>query len=248
MNLLSKSDVKYIQSLAHKKYRDQDGVFIVEGVKMVDELISHFPERIVGIFAIKNWFEQHSEFVKKITNLVLLEKFELEKISFLKTPNEVLALVSMEQLVDLKESYNGITVVLDQLQDPGNLGTIIRSCDWFGIKNIVCSLNTVDAFSPKVVQASMGSLMRLNIKYKNLTDFFSQHKNLTVYSAELSGDSVFEVDFIQPSILIIGNESKGVSPEVAAFATKHIMIPRIGMAESLNAAVASSIILSCMIR
>jgi TrmH family RNA methyltransferase len=248
MNALSKSDVKYIQSLAHKKYRDQDGVFIVEGVKMVEELISHFPERIVRIFATKNWFEQHGQFVKKITNLVLLEQFELEKISFLKTPNDVVALVSMEQLVDLKEFSSGITVVLDKLQDPGNLGTIIRSCDWFGIKNIVCSQDTVDAFSPKVVQASMGSIMRLNVIYKNLSDFFSQYKHLPIYSAELAGESVFEVDFIKPSILIIGNESKGVSPEITSFATKHIMIPRIGMAESLNAAVASSIILSCMTR
>jgi TrmH family RNA methyltransferase len=244
--MLSKSDVKYIQSLAHKKYRDQEGVFIVEGVKMINELISFFPERIVQIFATKIWIDQHGQMLKNTTNLVLIEQFELEKFSFLKTPNEVLALVSMVQLNNLNQPSSGITVVLDQLQDPGNLGTIIRSCDWFGIKNIVCSVDTVDAFSPKVVQASMGSILRLNVFYKKLSDFFSEHKLLPVYSAELAGESVYDVDFIQPSILIIGNESKGVSPEVAHFATRHVMIPRIGMAESLNAAVAASIILSCM--
>jgi TrmH family RNA methyltransferase len=246
--MLSKSDVKYIQSLSHKKYRDQEAVFTVEGVKMVLELISSFPERIVRIFTTNLWFQEHRQIVKNLTEIQVVEPFELQKLSFLKTPNEVLALVSAKNIDDLNPLSNGVTVVLDQLQDPGNMGTIIRSCDWFGIKNIVCSLDTVDAYAPKVVQSSMGSIMRLNIFYKNLPEFFFQHKQIPIYSAELSGESVFETSFETPSILVIGNESKGVSDEVSKFATKKIMIPRIGKAESLNAAVASSIILSLMTR
>jgi TrmH family RNA methyltransferase len=246
--MLSKSDVKYIQSLSHKKYRDQEAVFIVEGVKMVLELISSFPERIVRIFATNLWFREHRQIVKNLTDIQIVEPFELQKLSFLKTPNEVLALVSANNIDDFNPLSDGVTLVLDQLQDPGNMGTIIRSCDWFGIKNIVCSLDTVDAYAPKVVQSSMGSIMRLNIFYKNLPDFFFQHRQIPTYSAELSGESVFEISFETPSILVIGNESKGVSDEVAMFASKKIMIPRIGNAESLNAAVASSIILSLMTR
>lgn len=246
--MLSKSDVKYIQSLSHKKYRDQEAVFIVEGVKMVLELINSFPERIVRIFATNLWFREHLQIVKNLTDIQIIEPFELQKLSFLKTPNEVLALVSANKIDDFNPLSDGVTVVLDQLQDPGNMGTIIRSCDWFGIKNIVCSLDTVDAYAPKVVQSSMGSIMRLNIFYKNLPDFFFQHRQIPTYSAELSGESVFEISFETPSILIIGNESKGVSDEITMFASKKIMIPRIGNAESLNAAVASSIILSLMTR
>jgi TrmH family RNA methyltransferase len=246
--MLSKSDVKYIQSLSHKKYRDQEAVFIVEGVKMVLELISSFPERIVRIFATNLWIQEHGQIVKNLTDIQIVEPFELQKLSSLKTPNEVLALVSAKHTDDFNTFSDGVTVVLDQLQDPGNMGTIIRSCDWFGIKNIVCSLDTVDAYAPKVVQSSMGSIMRLNIFYKNLPDFFFQHKEIPIYSAELSGESAFDVSFQNPSILVIGNESKGVSDEVSKFATKKIMIPRIGNAESLNAAVASSIILSLMTR
>lgn len=244
--MLSKSDVKYIQSLSYKKYRDQEAVFVVEGVKMVLELISSFPERIVRIFATNSWFQVHGQVVKNLTDIQIVEPFELQKLSSLKTPNEVLALVSAKNIEEFNPLSEGVTVVLDQLQDPGNMGTIIRSCDWFGIKNIVCSLDTVDAYAPKVVQSSMGSIMRLNIFYKNLQEFFFQHKQTPIYSAELAGESVFDVSFETPSILVIGNESKGVSAEVAIFASKKIMIPRIGSAESLNAAVASSIILSLM--
>ena len=246
--MLCKSDVKYIQSLSYKKYRDEEAVFTVEGIKMVMELINSFPDRIVRIFATNLWFQEHRQIVKNLTDIQIVEPFELQKISFLKTPNEVLALVSAKNIDDFNPLSEGVTVVLDQLQDPGNMGTIIRSCDWFGIKNIVCSLDTVDAFAPKVVQSSMGSIMRLNIFYKNLPEFFFQHKEIPIYSAELSGESVFDVSFSTPSILVIGNESKGVSDEVSKFATKKIMIPRVGNAESLNAAVASSIILSLMTR
>jgi TrmH family RNA methyltransferase len=213
---------------------------------MIEELIDAFPERIQKVYATKTWTDQHPKIVKSLTELILVEPFELEKISFLTTPNEVLVVVSKNP-VEKKSDFNkGITVILDQIQDPGNLGTIIRTCDWFGVKNIVCSLDTVDAFMPKVVQSSMGSILRLNIFYKDLPAFLIENKGITIYAAELGGKSIHEISYLNPSFLVIGNESKGISKEIGSLATQKIMIPRLGNAESLNAAVATAIILSCM--
>lgn len=244
--MLSKSDVKYIQSLAYKKYRDEAGVFVMEGVKMIEELIEAFPERVQRVYATETWAKQHPKIAEGINELILVEPFELEKISFLTTPNEVLALVSKNTLEENSNFNNGITVVLDQIQDPGNLGTIIRTCDWFGVNNIVCSIDTVDAFMPKVVQSSMGSILRLDIFYKNLSSFLLENTEVPIYAAELGGKSIHEISYSNPAFLIIGNESKGISKEISCIATQKIMIPRLGNAESLNAAVATAIILSCM--
>ena len=244
--MLNKSDVKYIQSLAHKKYRDESGVFIIEGLKMVDELLNSFPERVLEVFATQNWRETRQGIVKNLTQLSIISESELKKISQLITPNEVLALVSKPTQVDKIDLLHGITVMLDEIQDPGNLGTIIRSCDWFGVKNIVCSPRTVDAFNTKVIQASMGSIMRINIFYEELMDVIDQFKTIPLYAAELSGQSIFDFNFTSPAILVIGNEARGVSPNISLRSMHKVSIPRNGHAESLNAAVATSIILSCM--
>ncbi len=241
---MTKSDVKYIQSLAHKKQREKEGLFVVEGVKMVDELLLNFPDRIVRIFAIDTWINDRKEVVKKYNSLDCIDLPSLEKISFLQTPNEVLALVSMPTLDMIPSISNGITLVLDEIQDPGNLGTIIRTADWFGVKQIICSNDTSDAFSPKVVQASMGSLMRLKIFYLELESFLKTTKELPIYTAELNGESVYDIDFKQPMLLVIGNESRGVSEKISRLATKKITIPKVGNSESLNASVAAGIILS----
>ncbi len=244
--MLNKSDVKYIQSLAHKKYRDESGVFIIEGVKMVDELLNSFPERVLEVFATQNWTETRQGIVKNLTQLSIISEDALKKISQLITPNEVLALVSKPTHLDKIDLLHGITVMLDEIQDPGNLGTIIRSCDWFGVKNIVCSPRTVDAFNTKVIQASMGSIMRINIFYEELMDVIDQFKTIPLYAAELSGQSIFDLKFTSPAILVIGNEARGVSPNISLRSTHKVSIPRNGHAESLNAAVATSIILSSM--
>ena len=244
--MLNKSDVKYIQSLAHKKYRDEAGVFIIEGVKMVDELVNSFPERVLKVFATPKWMEPREGIVKNLTQLSVITEDELKKISQLTTPNDVLALVSKPTHVNKIKLLDGITVMLDEIQDPGNLGTIIRSCDWFGVKNIICSPRTVDAFNTKVIQASMGSIMRINIYYEELLDVINLFETIPVYSAELSGQSIFETKFTSPSILVIGNEARGVSPNITLRSSKKVFIPSYGNAESLNAAVATSIILSCM--
>ena len=241
---MTKSDVKYIQSLAHKKQREEEGLFVVEGVKMVDELLLNFPDRIVRIFATESWINDRKQIVKKYHSIDCIDLDSLNKISFLQTPNEVLALVSMPTTETTPSITTGVTIVLDQIQDPGNLGTIIRTADWFGVKQIICSNDTSDAFAPKVVQATMGSLMRLNIFYLDLGSFLKTLDDIPIYTAELNGESVYEVEFKQPMILVIGNESRGVSENISRFANKKITIPKVGNAESLNASVAAGIILS----
>ena len=241
---MTKSDIKYIQSLAHKKQREEEGLFVVEGVKMVDELLLNFPDRIVRIFAVESWITNRTEIVKKYKSINCIDLQFLERVSFLQTPNEVLALVSMPTIELIPSFSNGLTLVLDQIQDPGNLGTIIRTADWFGVKQIICSVDTSDAFSPKVVQASMGSLMRLNIFYLELDSVLKNLGEVPIYTAELNGESLFDLEFRQPFVLVIGNESRGVSEKISKLATKKITIPKLGNAESLNASVAAGIILS----
>jgi TrmH family RNA methyltransferase len=244
--MVTKSEVKYIQSLAHKKFRDEEKLFVLEGVKIVGELLNEFPNRVKKLFALESWIVMHSSIVPASVELIAVLPYELEKISFLQHPNEVLALVDMPDLTQTQPSVNGITLVLDQLQDPGNLGTIIRTCDWFGIKQIICSVDTVDAFNPKVVQAAMGSIMRIDIIYTDLIDFLPSLKGVPIYAAVLHGESVFKTNFLSPCFLLVGNESKGISEELLSMSSNKITIPKIGAAESLNAAVATGIILAEM--
>ena len=246
--MISKSDVKYIQSLAHKKFREEEGLFVVEGVKMVEELLVEYPEKIVHLYGTQSWFDGSSQFRTSQYPVSVIDDKMLNRISQLKTPNEVLALVKLPQQMNVGTLKNGVTVVLDQLQDPGNLGTIIRSCDWFGVENIVCSADTVDAFNHKTVQSAKGSLLRVNVNYTDLSAFLSIQKDLPVYAAVLGGNSIHEVNFQQSAILVIGNEANGISKEILNFATDHITIPKKGRAESLNAAIATAIILSTMVK
>jgi TrmH family RNA methyltransferase len=246
--LISKSDIKYIQSLAHKKFRDEERLFIVEGVKMVEELISSASDNIDRVFATKNWVERQlpNSVVTKLT--VVIEEHELAKISQHKTPNEVLALVKFPKFQNDYNTDNKLTLVLDQIQDPGNLGTIIRTCDWFGINQIVCSLDTVDNYNPKVIQSAMGSILHIEVIYRSLPTFLSTVQDIPIYAAVLNGKSIHDIAIAKPSLLLIGNESNGISKEVLAFATEKITIPKLGQAESLNAAIASGIIISALLK
>lgn len=246
--MISKSDIKYIQSLAHKKFRDEERLFIVEGVKMVEELISSASDNIDRVFATKNWVERQlpNTVVNKLT--VVIEEHELAKISQHKTPNEVLALVKFPKFENEYNTDNKLTLVLDQIQDPGNLGTIIRTCDWFGINQIVCSLDTVDNYNPKVIQSAMGSILHVEVIYKSLPTFLSTVQDIPIYAAVLNGKSIHDIAIAKPSLLLIGNESNGISKEVLAFATEKITIPKLGQAESLNAAIASGIIISALLK
>ena len=246
--MISKSDIKYIQSLAHKKFRDEERLFIVEGVKMVEELISSASDNIDRVFATKNWVERQlpNTVVTKLT--VVIEEHELAKISQHKTPNEVLALVKFPKFQNEYNTDNKLTLVLDQIQDPGNLGTIIRTCDWFGINQIVCSLDTVDNYNPKVIQSAMGSILHVEVIYRSLPTFLSTVQDIPIYAAVLNGKSIHDIAIVKPSLLLIGNESNGISKEVLAFATEKITIPKLGQAESLNAAIASGIIISALLK
>jgi len=245
---LSKTIVKYIQSLAHKKLRDEHGVFIAEGPKVVAELLhsNKFPCKI--ICGLQSWMDDNAVLLRNISaeDKIEINESELERISLLQTPNKVMAVFYKKEneLTDLK---NNFSLMLDEIQDPGNMGTIIRTADWFGIKNIICSNECADCYNPKVVQASMGSLGRVNIIYTQLEEFIHENKGISIYAATVTGKHLSSFNKLKEGIILIGNESKGVKENLLRLAAEQITIPKYGEAESLNAGVAAGIILSHII-
>lgn len=244
--MLVKSKVKYIQSLGQKKFRQEEGVFIAEGPKLVLELLLSVPGNIVEVFAVKEWVVEHQKQLVSFTCTEIPEQ-ELEKISQLATPNMVLALVKNIEPVIPKEVKGQVVLALDGIQDPGNLGTIIRIADWFGITQIMCSEDSADVFNPKVVQSTMGSIARVRVSYTSLVEWLSGLDDVTIYATVLEGQDVTTMKKISSGVLLIGNESKGISPEILKLANATVTIPRKGGAESLNAAVATGIVLSHLI-
>lgn len=234
-----KSQVKYIQSLSHKKQRDEDGVFIVEGPKLVDEMLSATNVDLVGLYALESWAKNYSGLpVEKI------EPHELEKISALQTPNQVVGLFKKPVITSDTPLHAQLILMLDTIQDPGNLGTIIRCADWFGVETIIASKDTADAFNIKVVQSTMGSIARVKVVYTDLEEFIERNPRLDYYAAALDGAPLESFTPIEKGVIMIGNESKGLAGNLLAKATHKITIPKKGKAESLNAAVATAIILS----
>lgn len=237
--MLSKNEIKHIQSLYHKKQRDEQGLFLVEGKKMAQELLdSNF--LIKKIFATASWINTNKSH-ESITTIVTDD--ELKKISQLTTPNEVLLVVATKSDSTPKIFNQQLTLVVDDIQDPGNFGSIIRIADWFNIPQIICSRNTVDMYNYKVIQATMGSFLRVHITYTDIQHFLS-NTNKPVYGALLTGKSIFETPLIKDGYLIIGNEGKGISTTLQPYITNPITIPKFGGAESLNAAIATGIIVS----
>ena len=244
--MFSKSHTKYIQSLHHKKFRDEFGVFIAEGPKLVEEFLNAPGLICRELFALPVWLEKNEQMVaaKQVQELYEVKDFELEKISALATANQVLA-VFEKLFTDESPDISGkITLALDTIQDPGNMGTIIRIADWFGIQHIFCSEGCADIYNPKVVQSTMGSLARVNIVYGNLGDWITRHKKIKTYAAALNGRAIKEIGQLSEGILIIGNESKGINEDILQMAGEKIAIEKKGAAESLNAAVATGILLS----
>jgi len=248
--ILSKNQVSYIRSLKLKKFRDIEKKFIVEGHKLVVEILcSSFDVEMV--YAIPEWIEQNQTLCKKSkVNINEISQSQLEAISLQKTPNQVLAIVKIIEPINFpKFNQHDCVLILDQIGDPGNLGTIIRTADWFGIKHIICSNTCVDLYNPKTVQATMGSITRVQVYYTNLPEFLNSLKGeVNVYGAFLKGKNSTIVEFKRPCILIIGNESQGISPEVDKFVTEKIFIqPHPNQneyhAESLNASVSAAILL-----
>jgi len=241
--MLSKNEVKYIQTLGHKKSRDKEGVFIAEGPKMLEELIAGDFE-IVKAFMVEGAQQVKQQNAIPITEI---SQQELERISNLKTPNKVLVIAKQKVLSHEPKVQGKITLVLDGIQDPGNMGTIIRIADWFGITEIVASENSVELYNAKVVQATMGSLCRVSVWYKKIEGWLPDI-SVPVYGALLNGKSVYKIDKVEECILVIGNESKGIHSEILSLINEPITIPKIGGAESLNAAVATGIILSHLVK
>ena len=239
MYKLSKNDVKFIQSLCHKKHRQTEGLFIAEGVKLVEEIIkSKFI--LKKIYAIEKWIAPLGINASLVS---IITEDDLQRISLLQTPNMVLALVEIPTAPSSIILENKISIMLDGIQDPGNFGTIIRLADWFGIEQIICSKDTVELYNPKTIQSTMGSFVRVNIIYESLVEVLKTTK-VPVYGALLSGKSVYSTPQPAEGILLIGSEGKGIGKELLACVNIPITIPRIGGAESLNAGVATGILLS----
>jgi RNA methyltransferase, TrmH family len=242
--MLSKKEVKDIQSLSLKKNREETKLFVAEGAKMARELVSLVPSMIRGVFGLETWIRQQPSFPPGLRVETITEE-TLEKISGLKTPNQVV--VILEQFPVQQPMVKGWGLYLDTIQDPGNLGTIIRTADWFGIKNIICSKGCADLYNPKVIQSTMGSIARVDVFYDE-NDTWLAEQQLPIYAASLHGKALSEIGETGSGILLIGNESKGIRKEFLQLAREKITIPRKGHAESLNAAVAAGIILSHLIR
>lgn len=244
--MLLKQKVKDIQSLGQKKFRQEEGLFIAEGPKLVKELLEADAASIKEVYGLKEWIDNNKNLLHK-ASVTEISEIELEKISQLTTPNKVVAIVQQYGTGDNISVKDSITLVLDNIQDPGNLGTIIRIADWFGVEQIVCSLDSADMYNPKVVQSTMGSIARVKVYYRDLEEWLSSQNVVAVYAASLAGQDVTTMKKIKEGIIIIGNESKGISPEIMNLINIKITIPQKGKAESLNASIAAGIILSHLI-
>ena len=233
--MITKNQIKFIKSLSLKKNRQKEQLFIAEGEKIVAELLNSNFE-FHEIFATNEWILKNTD-----VRAIKVNNSELDRISNLKSANNVLAIVKIKQ--DNLSITDGLTLVLDDINDPGNLGTIIRMCDWFGVKQLVCSKSTVDCFNPKVVQSAMGSLFRVSIIYTDLDGYLS-NIDTPIYGAFMDGENVRGIKFPKNAHLIMGNEANGISEEIEKLITDKVAIKNIGnSAESLNVAVATSILL-----
>lgn len=248
--MISRNQIKLVTSLKMKKFREEHGLFIAEGTKIVPELLnSDF--QVHSLFGTKTWISENNYLLqgkKELQDRIFeVNSKELERLSQLTTPNEVLALVRIpEDSLKVDELKGKLTMVLDELKDPGNLGTLIRIADWFGIGNIICSMDSVDQFNPKVIQSTMGSVARVKVHYVCLQDILTAaaKKNLPVYGALLDGKNIYREDLRQEGLIILGNESKGISGKLLPFISERITIPRFGHAESLNVSTAAAVICS----
>lgn len=239
--MLTKNEIKYIRLLHDKKHRDAEMRFVAEGTKWIMEILEWQPSWIEKIYTSQNWLSQHGKNINPAL-VTLAESHELEKISSLSSPSPVVALLHKPQNKPVPFSPEGWNLVLDGIQDPGNLGSIIRIADWFGLKAVWCSNDCADAYNPKVVQATMGSLCRVKVYYGNLQPLL-RDAGLPVYVSGMAGTSLFDVKE-KNGILLIGSEGQGVRTDIGSIAAHRVTIPRLGQAESLNAAVATGIMVA----
>lgn len=242
--MLSKAKIKQVHALEMKKHRDAQRTFVAEGNKLVGDLMKTFEcEWMIGR---PSWIATQANIPAK--EVIVAEEGEMRKISLLKTPQDVLA-VFKQPIYSLDEAdpSTQLVIALDGIQDPGNLGTIIRLADWFGIKHVVCSTDTADIFGPKAVQATMGALAHVHVHYTVLTDYLKKHQSLC-YGTFLDGENLYQKELPPTGILVMGNEGNGIRPSIEPFIKERLFIPNYPVghesAESLNVAVATAIICS----
>jgi TrmH family RNA methyltransferase len=245
--MISKAKIKFIKSLQVKKYRQEAQSFVVEGAKSVEELLkSSFDISMLVLnetLAVQ-WDKQLS---KTNAEIEIAKEAELTAMGSFQTNTAALAVARIKSPVKPAVRYNEFALVLDDIRDPGNLGTIIRTADWYGIKDIIASEETADFYNPKVISASMGGFCRVNVFYTSLPEYLPS-VNIPIYGAFLNGSDVQQQNFASSGLVVIGNEANGISPEVEKLITHKVTIPRFGKAESLNAGVATAIILDNLMR
>ncbi len=233
MESLSKNKIKTIRALAMKKFRDKEGLFVVEGEKTVNEIIRLYPQLIDCIVTTSDQYSFDG-------SVYHTDESGMKQISSFKTAPDVLAVVHKPSF---KEDLSGLIIALDDIQDPGNLGTIIRTADWFGVRTILCNQHTADVFNPKVIQSTMGAIFRVNVVYCDLKEKL-ETLNKKKYAAIMNGTDLYRADLVQDAVIIIGNEGNGVSTEIENLSDTGLTIPKFGESESLNAAMACGILLS----
>ena len=242
---LSKNRIKYIHSLEIKKHRDANQVFVAEGPKLVGELLGHFPCQL--LVATSDWMDQqHTPPV--CDEFIEVSEEELVRASFLKSPQQVMAVFHQrKEAFPTDAAKHNLCLALDGVQDPGNLGTILRLADWFGIRHILCSPDTADVYNPKTVQATMGSLARVSVHYTDLQEFIRHlPTNIPIYGTFLDGDNIYSHPLSANGMIIMGNEGKGIRKEIESLVTRKLYIPAYpterGNSESLNVAIATAIV------
>ena len=240
--MISKNKIKYIRSLELKKNRNKEGKFVAEGFKVVDDLLALQPADL--IVANQEWL--HGKHLADQTEVIEVTEEELKKVSFLQHPQQVLAVFRQAQDGDFSINTQELSLALDGVQDPGNLGTIIRIADWFGITHIYCSQDTADVYNPKVVQATMGSIARVKVEYGNLLGLVeSLPEDVPVYGTLLDGDNIYQQQLENRGLIVMGNEGKGISPALAKKVNRRLLIPNFpegrATADSLNVAIATAI-------
>lgn len=240
--MISKNKIKYIRSLELKKNRNKEGKFVAEGFKVVDDLLALQPADL--IVATQEWL--HGKHLADQTEVIEVTEEELKKVSFLQHPQQVLAVFRQAQDGDFSINTQELSLALDGVQDPGNLGTIIRIADWFGITHIYCSQDTADVYNPKVVQATMGSIARVKVEYGNLLALVeSLPTDVPVYGTLLDGDNIYQQQLENRGLIVMGNEGKGISPALAKKVNRRLLIPNFpegrATADSLNVAIATAI-------
>ena len=245
--MLSKKNEQYIRSLSLKKFRQKYNNFIIEGDKMVSELLAQVPHQVEQIFALSPWINQYAQKLKKAgISVQEVNERELKKISSLKTPNQALAIVRQwEPDFQADQLKDSLSLYLDGIQNPGNMGTILRTADWFGIDWVICSPDCVDRFSPKVVQATMGALFSVKTVRQKFENLDLKKLNLPIYGAILKGEDLFKTNLKPHGLIVIGNEGQGIRTNILPFVDHPISIPPHHEArgtESLNAAIATAII------